>query len=192
MAIMCQMYGANAKVTIYFDPTHPVLMKIPERMLNYKKSKTHINVEILGYYDLETDKFTVENPDEVWKLPSSISQSPFSARDYAITLYRQLALGSRKFYFKKQKVSYPDNLFISLYSSIFNYYNFIPGQETPARMYFGKYLERHRLDTLPPLIVRLGIINKFKRPINQVKAMENLLNEIYGKNIGNIIIQTAF
>jgi hypothetical protein len=191
MAIMCQMYAASRGVTLYFDPTHPVLMKIPERMLNYKKSKTHINVEDLGFYDLKTDKFTVESPEKIWKLPSSISQSPFAARDYAITLYRQLALGGKKFKFKKKQVSYPDNLFITLYSSIFNYYNFIPTQSAPARMYFGKYLERHKLDPHSPLIVRLGVINKLKTSRGQVSAMERFLNEIYGEGMGNIIIQVA-
>jgi hypothetical protein len=202
MAIMCQMYSANPRVTVHFDPTHPVLMKIPPRMLNYKKSKSPIKTGELGRYDSTTDRFEVSNLATILTLSSSVSQSPFAYRDYAVTLYRQLGLNDG--YFScivdtvRVKVSYPNAVFCSLIPTIFNYFdlkNFIEHNRVlvpPNHLNFT-YLEK-RSESDPEnghLVKRLNDINRLQSAAEQLTALQALMNEIYGSSIGDIVVKIA-
>ncbi len=188
LAIMRQIYSRDSCASVHFDPVHPVLMKIPQRMLNYKNSKTAIRVHEMGGYNLERDLFSIENLFEILKLSSKISQSPFSYRDYAITLYRQLDM-------KGSKTNY--DLFISLICTIFNYFDLKNYQLRGQLLYPPSSLRITYTDNKEesdpekgPLVRRLNQI-KSRSVQEQLRALERLMDERYGAGMGNIIIRIA-
>lgn len=191
MAIMGQIYKAGPDSIVHFDPTHPVLMKAPDRMLKIKTSGTAFDLSKLGTFDLKKDQFHVADLESALKFSAQISQSPFSYRDYAITLYRQLGLfgssGPKR------------NLFISLACSIFNYFD-IKNQTVMGNGAFKKpstltvrYLERNA-PTDPgergQLVAKVKSMMQLKTVRGQLNRIERLLNDLFqGKTpgVGKII-----
>ncbi|USO00483.1 MAG: hypothetical protein H6845_01510 [Alphaproteobacteria bacterium] len=112
--ILRQIYGANDSAGVLFCAKHPIWMRVPERMLQYKKHKSNFDPNKLGY--LKGDQFFITDGDKLFKFAAELAQTPFSYRDYAATLYSQLKVET----IKKQKN--PDKTFKALVCTAFNYY----------------------------------------------------------------------
>lgn len=116
---------------IVFDPKHPILMRLPDRMLVNKHSGTPYQV---GHYDENIRRIYPISDVEGYsflKLSENVSQSPLSFRDYSLVAYTQLGLKGGQYFIKsnmfpcltKAKVKRPHNVFISLLCTIFNSYD---------------------------------------------------------------------
>jgi hypothetical protein len=193
LAIMRQIYSMNPSAMALFDPTHPVLMIAPGRMLLNKTSETQFNLEKYGNYDLTLEQWSLVSWRESLNFAAQISQTPFSYRNYAMTLYRSLGLtrGDGKNL----------DLFKSLIPTIFNFFDLknadvINGKlEYPSQFIFH-YTDKKREDDPEKgnLVMQINEIIKMDSAEKQEKALISLFNNIYGNfvnNIGNILFKTA-
>lgn len=95
LQVLKQIYQSNTNASILFDPKHPVWMKVPKRMLQYKGAKTDFDIKKFGSFNYDTDIFDVPNMGKARNFAKQISQTPFVPRDYAITLYSQFAFSGQ-------------------------------------------------------------------------------------------------
>lgn len=125
MNILKRIYETHKdKPGIIFDPKHPVLMRLPERMLVDKHTSTLIKV---GHCQQETSKIVSNKTEKdnysFLEVSKKISQSCLSFRDYSQTVYAQLGLKGKKSLYEGTYISYLNDLFTSILSSIFNSYD---------------------------------------------------------------------
>lgn len=191
MAIMVEMYKKNPKVTVHFDPTHPVLMKTPERMLKSKTSKTSINLKELGQYNAALDIFSNVKLSQAFNLSSCISQSPFAYRDYAITLYRQFGFNGGT------KIKY--NFFRSIIPTIFNYYDLKNHSlqsdgsfQRPQKLNFTYTGKKSETDPeVGSFVKQINAIRLQKSASKQLSSLKIVMNNMYGQNTGKVIVKIA-
>tara|TARA_R110002095_G_scaffold169444_3_gene147179 strand:+ start:2018 stop:4375 length:2358 start_codon:yes stop_codon:yes gene_type:complete len=191
MAVMVEMYKQNSNVTVHFDPIHPVLMKTPDRMLKSKTSKTSINLEELGQYNSALDVFSNVKLSQAFNLSSCISQSPFAYRDYAITLYRQFAFNGGT------RINY--SFFRSIIPTIFNYYDLknhsFQGDgsfQRPQKLNFTYTNKNSETDPeVGPLVKKINAIKLQESAAKQLPSLIILMNEMYGQNTGEVIVNIA-
>ncbi|MBX9804426.1 MAG: hypothetical protein K2Y18_01585 [Alphaproteobacteria bacterium] len=130
--ILRRLYArANGRPKIVLDPSHPVMMRLPDRMLVNKHTGTPFKV---GHYDEQTSKIVPVNENDGYnflKISENVSQSPLSFRDYSIVAYTQLGLVGGTYYITSSqfphlaptKIIRPNSVFTSLLSTIFNSYD---------------------------------------------------------------------
>lgn len=116
---------SKSKPVVIFDPTHPVEMRLPQRMLNNKHTGTRLEV---GCYDPSQSKIAVgRRTYKFLKVSENLSQSSLSFRDYAVVIYTELGLKGKSHYITSAptpiKVTHPNAVFTSIVSSIFNSYD---------------------------------------------------------------------
>ena len=203
MSIMTQIYaGTKGAAKVCFDPKHPALMRVPDRMLSNKKSKTAFRLDEIGVYDMEKDRFEVRDFVQALKFSSSISQTPFAYLDYASTLYRQFGLVGIKAFCDTQKVFKPDSLFKSLIPTLFNHFDLATFVLTDSNILVPQsklnitYTNRRSADDLEngQIVRRLNAIAALESINDQLSSVIQLINEIYGHKcpgIGDILLSTA-
>lgn len=175
MLVLSQIYESNPGARILFDPKHPVWMKVPDRMLQYKTSKTDFDTQKIGSFNYDTDNFVVKDWEKAQKFAAMISQTPFAYRDYATTLYAQFGLPERKCKYNKVKINNQNNLFTSLICSMFYYY------EQPAESRELCFTYKGNND---------GVKNDLTTITNGVQ-LARLISTIYGEEIGENIRKIA-
>ncbi len=183
MLILTQIYQANRNARILFDPKHPVWMCVPDRMLQYKKSKTDFDTQKIGSFNYDTDKFVVKDLEKAQKFAANISQTPFAIIDYAKTLYVQFGLIGKTYYFPDPLFCYDminmiaicrsNVLFTKLICCLFSYY------EQPIGW---KKLELNAEEQKSNSEVLEGLEN-----IKNEAQLAKFISTIYGANVGEIL-----
>jgi hypothetical protein len=137
--ILDAIYSANPNAVVIFDASHPVVMKLPERMLKNKQGGRHE----VGIYEAEQSKILPPcnsskktNMLNYTKISEHLSQSALSFRNYAVVAHMQLGLSEKTLTILKPeqlvrvKVGLPQNVFRSILCTILNSYDPINFIET--------------------------------------------------------------
>jgi hypothetical protein len=182
---------------VLFDASHPVVMKLPTRMILQRKSRSPFRVGDLGVFDNQAQRFQASTMKAL-KVSENISQSPLSFRDLAVTIWNQLGFCGCNFSYRGQSVTRPDSLLKSLVSIIFNAWDpvtFIEsdvGLEGLTEMTQSSYEQHSRrrfkmTDNLKSgndlITSRLKKINECSKFEDQKKKLRKLVDAIYGKGI---------
>lgn len=175
--------ATTSEPRILFDPKHPVWMKVPDRMLQYKKSKTDFDTQKIGSFNYDTDKFVVKDVEKAQEFAANISQTPFATIDYAKTLYAQFGLIGKTCYFPDPLFCYDMINMIAIYQSnvlftkliccLFSYY------EQPIGW---KKLELNAEEQKSNSEVFEGLEN-----IRNGAQLAKFISTIYGANVGEIL-----
>lgn len=195
---------------IVFDPRHPVMMRLPERMLVNKHTGTSLKV---GHFDAQTLKIIPLNEESDYsflKISENISQSPLSFRDYSIVAYAQLELIGGKYFIKSKafpdldptKVKNPDKSFYSILCTIFNSYDPIELIEKLKQFQKKFHIEDKDLITIKSRIqyvcdhyeiLAQEFLLKFNRVTDEnVNANLILLNQYNKKSDQLIMLESIF
>ncbi len=117
-----------------FDASHPILMRLPDRMLRLKKSKTSFkDIVSSSPFSPEKDTFSCD-AIMVTKLTENIAQTVFSFRDLATTVYRQLEFKGKKYTYGGNEIKRANGLLTSLLTQLFNAYDPIEMMEKSSRL----------------------------------------------------------
>jgi|GEM_PF-1875768 len=192
MAIMLQIFEANPRARVMFLPDSPVWMRLPDRMLVRKTAKTPHNVPKKGY-DPSLDRFEAV-PESIQHMEAAVSQTPFSTRDYAVHLYRSLGFCGRDYYIVEDgigvKVVHPDWVFKSFACHLPKFFD--PHQDK------GSLVGKFKVGENPVLrerLVKIAAINAIDDGLGylrkQAKQLKDLINEIFGPGVGDVIEKTA-
>lgn len=113
---------------IVFDPKHPVIMRLPDRMLYEKRRGGTLT---RGQFDQRTSRIIPNKNDQDVKylnIAANVSQSCLNFLDYARVLYSQLGLVGKKFTYEDEEgdshqISNPNNFFNSIVHGLFTSYD---------------------------------------------------------------------
>jgi hypothetical protein len=190
---------------VLFDASHPVVMKLPTRMLLQKKSHSSFCVDDLGSFDNQAQLFQAKTMKAL-KVSENISQSPLSFRDLAVTIYNQLGFCGGNFSYRGQSVTRPDSLLKSLVPSIFNAWDpitFIESdvgldrltemeqssyEQHPSRRFKMKDDLKSGNDLVTRRLKKINDCSKFE---DQKKKLRKLVDAIYGKGIFDKLYRAA-
>lgn len=132
--ILAALKAATPGYIGVFDASHPILMRLPDRMLFLKKSKTSLKeIVSLSPFSPEQDTFSCY-PIRVTKLTENIAQTVFSFRDLATTVYRQLEFKGKKYTYGGNAIKRANGLLTSLLTQLFNAYDPIEMIEKGSRL----------------------------------------------------------
>ena len=98
-AIMVQRYANSEereKLKVFFDPTHPVFMKVPKRMLAYE-SYSELGTYFAGRSDDHFNR-AYGSDEKLLCFLNNISQSCFNSFMQGKIIYRQFGLNGKNFY----------------------------------------------------------------------------------------------
>lgn len=195
--ILHQLYQ-RYPAPVLVNASHPVIMKLPARMLLNKKTKTAFNLSELGSFDRERHLF-IPTTTKALKVSENISQSPLAFCDYAKTVYNQLRLDGEIYFYNTEKVGYPNALFASIFTCIFDAYDPVELIEenggiailyTVSQTLYDAWPKRFKMserlsDKTGNEFVRQALlsINRQVTHVSQKAELENLIDSIYGNGI---------
>lgn len=202
--ILHQMYERYSNAPVLYDASHPVMMKLPARMLLNKRSISAFNLSDLGTFDHERHVFKPATPKAL-KVSENISQSPFAFRDYAMTVYNQLGLVGKDYYYNRQKVERANAFFTSIFTSIFNVFDPVTVIEvndgidflsTLSATSYESWVKKFKMVTdlksgNEAIKQVLLSVNRQQTHNSQKTELEALIDSIFGTHIFEKLYRTA-
>lgn len=202
--ILHQMYERYSNASVLYDASHPVMMKLPARMLLNKRSTSSFNLSDLGTFDHERHVFKPTTPKAL-KVSENISQSPLAFRDYAMSIYSQLGLVGKDYYYNRQKVERANACFTSIFTSIFNAFDpviiiedngGIAFLSTLSATSYESWVKRFKMVTdlksgNEAIKQVLLSVNRQQTHNSQKTELETLIDSIFGTHVFEKLYRTA-
>ncbi len=170
----------KSKLRVLFDPTHPVFMDVPDRMLSYSSYN-----DLGTYFSGGSDDYYERNNDvKLLSFFSSISQSCFKSFVCSKTMYKLFGFKGKNFKCCGETIDHADNFFTLLTTWILN--GCVVSKIIPYKSRGLTPMNRPcsvHLNSLGQEILKIGSISFFKKDgdILNEKLVGNFWVNISGK-----------